>query len=565
MVFSDLLLTFLSFWTFIHVIYRILKSSFQSPHRTHHDISRLSNNANGHLPIVNTNPANHASPQAEITLSYFYLSYKTNKLNLFFETLAKSTPKFWRVWFNFGVLVGILAMIFGVCIMIIAGWKLLIGIIGFNIRNNEIHEQTKFVKRNYEESHHVNNNEDHQVFIPVIPGVTLPISHLIYYLIALLICGVLHEAGHAIAAYCEFVPINDSGIFLYIFYPGAFVSLSGQFLDRCSSTKKLRIFCAGIWHNAVIFLLGSLILNYGIIRWSMSLTGYRSVEGTGVSVISVEENTGLAEILYPSTLITKIDDYELNDASLERWSTYLLQNNKVRKNIRGFCASEKDIMPSLECCKINADHPYGSCENREILCFKRYDRKDSHDQELSCLHAKPILVNTEEQRCVKKSDCDNPSPMCVLPYTCLGFPRLVRIYFERSPWTINQDENKEQVLLWIGELDDLWEIIQVSILQPRYSWIPLEIPLVLELILRYTTSFSLALCILNILPVYQLDGYYVLTAILTWLYEVDDRGVTNTVSKIDGQKKKFENAIVYSVTGLVCWVVIGTLIFGVFF
>ncbi|CAI2189027.1 7797_t:CDS:2, partial [Funneliformis geosporum] len=30
-------------------------------------------------------------------------------------------------------------------------------------------------------------------------------------------------------------------------------------------------------------------MNHGIIRWSMSFTGYRSVDGTGVNVISFEE------------------------------------------------------------------------------------------------------------------------------------------------------------------------------------------------------------------------------------------------------------------------------------
>ncbi|CAG8692923.1 881_t:CDS:2, partial [Funneliformis caledonium] len=453
-------------------------------HRIHHNISRTPNNIN-HLPIVNISPAYHVSQPTEITLSYFYLCYKTSKFNSFFETLSKSTPKFWRIWFNLGIIVGILAMILGVGVMIVAGWKLLIGIFRIGTWDNENHEQTRFVKRNFEEAHQVESNEDHQIFVPVIPGVTLPISHLIYYLIALLVCGILHEAGHAVAAYCELVPITDAGIFLYFFYPGAFVSLSSQFLDNCSSVKKLRIFCAGVWHNAVIFLLGTLILNSGIIKLSMSLTGYRSIEGTGVSIISIEENTDFVGILYPSAIITKIDDYELNDASLERWNTYLLQNDKIINNTRGFCSSEKDIIPSLDCCNINAAHPYGNSENREVLCFRRSDQNNSHYQnELSCRHANPILANMNEQRCEKDSDCDESLPTCVLPYTLLGFPRPVRIYFKHSPWNGNQDENTQNVLLWLGNLKDLWEIIQVSILQPRWSWVPLWIPLVSELILR---------------------------------------------------------------------------------
>lgn len=90
--------------------------------------------------------------------------------------------------------------------------------------------------------------------------------------------------------YCsESVPVNYAGIFLYFFYPGAFVSFSDQYFNKCSSKKKLRILCAGVWHNLAMFLIGIFILNSGIITSLMSFTGYRPVEGTGVSVIGVEE------------------------------------------------------------------------------------------------------------------------------------------------------------------------------------------------------------------------------------------------------------------------------------
>jgi hypothetical protein len=32
------------------------------------------------------------------------------------------------------------------------------------------------------------------------PGVNLPVSQIWYYMLTLLICGILHEVGHAIAA-----------------------------------------------------------------------------------------------------------------------------------------------------------------------------------------------------------------------------------------------------------------------------------------------------------------------------------------------------------------------------
>lgn len=40
-------------------------------------------------------------------------------------------------------------------------------------------------------------------FQVVLPGITLPISDIGYYIMALLFCSVVHEAGHAIAAIQE--------------------------------------------------------------------------------------------------------------------------------------------------------------------------------------------------------------------------------------------------------------------------------------------------------------------------------------------------------------------------
>ena len=45
--------------------------------------------------------------------------------------------------------------------------------------------------------------QDKLSFQVVLPGVTLPISDIGYYMMALLFCSVVHEAGHALAAIQE--------------------------------------------------------------------------------------------------------------------------------------------------------------------------------------------------------------------------------------------------------------------------------------------------------------------------------------------------------------------------
>lgn len=43
-------------------------------------------------------------------------------------------------------------------------------------------------------------------------------------------------------------------------YPGAYVDLHTDHLKLVSSLRQLRIYCAGVWHNIVLALLGLLLL-----------------------------------------------------------------------------------------------------------------------------------------------------------------------------------------------------------------------------------------------------------------------------------------------------------------
>ena len=125
------------------------------------------------------------------------------------------------------------------------------------------------------------------------PGVNLPWSQVLYYLVTLTISGVFHEFGHAISAVrydlnfkrslinfrfcsckslgpqyrlisCSFnreqVRVNGFGMFFMLIYPGAFVDLYTEHLTVISPLRQLRIYCAGVWHNAVLVLVGMLLI-----------------------------------------------------------------------------------------------------------------------------------------------------------------------------------------------------------------------------------------------------------------------------------------------------------------
>ncbi|CAE6469045.1 unnamed protein product [Rhizoctonia solani] len=90
---------------------------------------------------------------------------------------------------------------------------------------------------------------------PIIPGVTVPLSHVPILLGALLVSQVIHEAGHAFTAVIESVPINSVGIGLFVCLPSAFVSLGSAAFDKLSPVPRMRIATAGAYHNIVLWLI----------------------------------------------------------------------------------------------------------------------------------------------------------------------------------------------------------------------------------------------------------------------------------------------------------------------
>ena len=74
-------------------------------------------------------------------------------------------------------------------------------------------------------------------------------------------------------------------------YPGAFVDLYTEHLTVISPVRQLRIYCAGVWHNAVLVLVGLVFL------WSLPyLLVPIYVTGQGAVVVNVLKVSKLQNI-----------------------------------------------------------------------------------------------------------------------------------------------------------------------------------------------------------------------------------------------------------------------------
>jgi S2P endopeptidase len=196
-------------------------------------------------------------------------------------------------------------------------------------------------------------------------------SHIGYYLLALTICGLFHEAGHAIASYSQGVPIQSSGMFVLYLYPGAFVNIPDQQLQSLNAFKQLRIMCAGVWHNLVLYVFTYVSLGGGL-KMFLLLLGWQSLEGlNGVSVVHVRENSPLAPHLLPSTIIYQMDDFPLA-RNIEDWNTHLFQEDGRHVAKQGFCIAKPVEDYGGECCDINNEYPFGKSMNASISCFNAF-------------------------------------------------------------------------------------------------------------------------------------------------------------------------------------------------
>ncbi|KAJ1814728.1 hypothetical protein LPJ56_004771, partial [Coemansia sp. RSA 2599] len=410
-----------------------------------------------------------------------------------------------------------------------------------------------------------------QLLRPVIPGLTLPLGHIWYYMAALAACAAVHELGHALAAAaCARIGMRRMGMFVLGLYPGAFVDLPREQLERQSVRTQLRVVCAGVWHNAVTALVAWLLVYSGGLGLVFSATGWGKV-ADGVVVVDVSQASPLYGRLPLLSTVSRIDDVVLSPAApatpatrvsangtasstfsgsalgsspIARWTRALTDTASNRDTAAaGFCVRASENVDDGLCCEMSRQFPLGESPDPDIYCFDPYSSSQlmaaPKTDETMCFDLKSVLGSPDPQRCRSHLDCGSPSighgqglvqtgskmrkgnPLCVLPSSPFADSRVARIYY-RPPFSDgdgngNEDEDEdgeEQLIIYAGSLASLWLDVQVSSLRPRWRWLPYRLPSQAESLLQYVLSFSLAFCLLNAIPAWYLDGDHVLRLLL---------------------------------------------------
>jgi len=136
---------------------------------------------------------------------------------------------------------------------------------------------------------------------PIIPGLTLSLYWLPYFLIAVIVAVLTHESAHGIVALMERIDVKSAGILVLGIFPGGFVEVDEDEIDALPRRSRMKIFSAGSSSNLIFGLLALLL----------------------ISTIFASNPSGMI-------VVNVLEDGPLHRAGIGRWDViYALNNTRI--------------------------------------------------------------------------------------------------------------------------------------------------------------------------------------------------------------------------------------------
>ena len=248
-----------------------------------------------------------------ITVEPFFVMLKTSYLNQRLNFISRKRERLWRIIWNIGVVLA-----FGQMAFII-----------YFLSNN-------LVELAY-------RTPQATGMIVLLPGVTVGLDTLPYIIIALVLVLLTHEFAHAIASLTDGIPLKSSGLFFALLFPGAFVELDEERLEKSALQTKLRVFASGSSANIAAWLLVSLLL----VNFSASISPLYHAS-PGILVSGTVEGGGAARSeLRKWDVIYAIENHSINDVNeLSRFMSEIRAGTVVSvKTDRGYFDVETQPHP----------------------------------------------------------------------------------------------------------------------------------------------------------------------------------------------------------------------------
>ncbi|KAI8000914.1 hypothetical protein LOK49_LG09G02740 [Camellia lanceoleosa] len=320
-------------------------------------------------------------------------------------------------------------------------------------------------------------------------------------------------------------------VFLAVLFPGALVAFNYELLQALPSFATLRIYCAGIWHNAACCALcGLALFLLPLILYPFYIHGESPMSGWRWLLIYMRRH------------------FKTQSVSIDF-------HNMIANGKKGYCVPSSLIEASKD---IQLTGDQSTCPNQftaftSIPCFNSNmldkgsiegDHQKSREV-MYCLIAKDIV---KLKKCGdgwgnfanNKSSClCSEDESCLTPVQAPGLTWVEITY--SSPYILECWQNGGKsfagvkslnfeetscggTFVFIGDVISMAHSVRLTAYRPRWMFsFGALLPNVLEKILVCTFHFSLALALLNSLPVYFLDGESILEVTLCYMRLLNPR------------------------------------------
>ncbi|KAH8089024.1 hypothetical protein HD553DRAFT_304974 [Filobasidium floriforme] len=391
----------------------------------------------------------------------------------------------------------------------------------------------------------------------LIPGWTVPFSHIVPIVGTLLVAQIIHEAGHVIAGAMDSIRPTRLALNLHLVVPAASVTFPKTTSDLVPSSR-LRMAASGPWNN---LLTWAVLMTIAATR--MSVVFYHDYTAQGRVVLGIDSDSALNGHIPIGSIIEFLDDTRLS-GERDTWSDYLLGNQYIGNlhsnkggirggpgldESRGWCIDKKrylaSLTPTTSASEGAVGCPGGLVEftslpsNVPVVPTAGQGGKDKGKGmgTKRCLPAYPLLTSR-----TWACPCSSASQVCVRP---VPEERIMRIQWRLPRATTNlaigfgahadrhpgagvgagsgtggkkHDEQGPVVVLWSGEKREIWETVRVSRWVGRFGTIGRWVVGWFELVFNYMATLSLSLALLNVLPLPRLDGAHMVEAVLDQIY-----------------------------------------------
>lgn len=333
----------------------------------------------------------------------------------------------------------------------------------------------------------------------MLPGINLPLNEIGYYVTALGISSIVHEIGHAFAAVLEDIPVLGFGLHILLTLPIAYTELSTDQLNSLRTWRKLRVFCAGIWHNILLaafcFLLFSML--------SIVLVPFYNIDNS-VTVTSITPDSPIKgeKGLQLDDVITDINDCKVKN--IYTWYDCLAE---TIRNPPAYCIPSEYVLEHDESVPVyHSNEGVTECcdqRNQANMCFEYLTPDGSTGllelPQFMCLNVRRTIEHSVDF-------CHRTNGRCLQSFC-------IKPLMNNATTLIHIKRIQKRDVMFIGHPSDLAYTIKVSPYVPKTFLFNAHFADSVSLLLNYTIVFSLGLAIVNVIPCFCFDGHHITTTI----------------------------------------------------